>query len=437
MTVIVYYPDVRQYGCQTNMVDKIYHFHIPKTAGTSLNEWLDDCVSFERARPANWHGPLLAWYQQKGIGRARACRSVTMACWDVFDVIHDHKNILPLRPPNSVCVTVLRDPVERVISGFNDFSRLVPSDFAHRRPVTVAFQTDCLAMSFAELYRKWGARPVFRFKFEDLACRLLLTHEVGPRRFLRMEPRERFVRALAVLKKQIDAVGIFERMDETLDHFSRVLGLYPRRALPRLNIGGPMKTEITAEDRRRIETINVGDRMLYDCLAETFNARDVGYSVETFEADRLLEAMRRIDIHRRAGETIYEAKDALIGDGFWGRDSRGKPDCCRWSGPGDDSVLYVHSSPARNVKVSLDVRGWLSPEARSEFRVKVWGRPVEHRFRPGENLADIVEFGAAPRGEILKLEFHAPAKTDDECGHPESDGRRKGFLMNRIVVMAA
>jgi hypothetical protein len=419
------------------MIPKIFHAHIPKTAGTSLNEWLDDCVSFAYAKPASWEGDMQQWLKKNGVRGCRIWRAVAETSWDLFDVLHTHENMLPLRPPNSIVLTVLRDPVARSISLFHDQASLTEGDFIHKRPVAVAFHRDCLVLPFSELFKKWSTFRVFRFRYDDFTCRIFLYHDVSYRDFVRMSGEERFWRALTKIERQVDAFGVAEQMDKTVRHFSQVLGLYPKTTLPRVNVGRSPKTAITAEDRRCFESLTVGDRMLYDRLTAKFDKIQVNYTVEDFERDKLRDAVQRIEVKRTTRQIIYKMSAALIGDGFWGRDSRGKPDCCRWSGPTDDSVLYVPAFRTPLVKITIDVRGWMSPEARSTFRVKVWGEPAKYEFAPRKDIADVVTFRGAPREGILKLEFHAPARTDEECGHPFSDGRRKGLSINRIVIEPA
>ncbi len=418
------------------MIVKIYHLHVPKTAGTSLNEWLDDAVAFEKARPPKWHDPLLDWLKDRGIAPLRACSPVSRMCWSFFDVIHDHKNILSTRPSNAVTLTILRDPIDRAISFFLDKASLNESDFAHESRSAFALQKDGLVMPFSEFHRKWSRHPAFGLRYTDRMCRSFLAYNLTYRQFARMTPEERFMRARENIERHVDAVGITEQMDKSVHYFSQVLGLYPRNTMPNFNVGRRERTAITDEDRLFLSSITVGDRMLYEYFQETFDRLRVDYSVEAFEKTRLREAIQRVDVKRFPGKIIYEMRAALIGTGFWGRDSRGKPDCCRWTGPQDDAVIYVPSFEKPTVSVAVDVRGWLSPDARRAFRVKVWGEPVEHRFEPGENLADVVRFQGRPLDGILKLEFHALARTDDEAGNPNSDGRRKGMLINCIVVSA-
>ena len=252
-----------------------------------------------------------------------------------------------------------------------------------------------------------------------------------------MAPEERFARAADAIEKEIDALGITEEMDKTIHYFAQTLGLYPRTILPRLNVRSGQKSAFTDDDRRFLELVTVGDRMLYEHFKRKFDRVRVDYTVEAFEKAQLKEAMGRVEVKRVPGRIVYDMHAALIGDGFWGRDSRGTLDCCRWTGPGDDSALYIPSLDKPTVSVAIEVRGWLSSDARSGFRVAIWGEPVNHRFERGENLADVVRFLGRPRNGVLKLEFHVPAQTDEEVGNPNSDGRRKGMLISCIVVSAS
>lgn len=413
---------------------RVYHLHIRKTGGTSLNEWLDDMVPFERAMPPGWDKSLFLWYRDKGIWKGRCHKSVSRACWDFFDIIHAHENFLENRAEHSSVLSVFRDPIARSISLFYDDASLIASDLVRKRPIAIAFHRDCISRPFEEVRRKWHRRGLFLSRYSDPMCAALVSPEISRLAFFRMSPNERFDRALASIDRNIDAFGLTEQMEKTAHHFSQILGLYPKTTLPKFNIGRPHKTEFTEADRRYLESITLADRMLYEALSRRFEKIDVRYSVDDFERHKLAEAMQRVETRKKDGKIIYDMNAALIGDGFWGRDSRGKPDVCRWTGPGDNSVIYIPAAPAPRVKISVEVRGWLCGEARSSFCVRVWGKPVEHTFSPGENLANIATFFGTPRNGILKLEFHIPAKTDDECGHPNSDGRRKGALINRIVI---
>lgn len=413
---------------------KTYHLHMKKSGGTSLNEWLNDTVAFDHAMPAGWDKTLFRWYRNKGISKGRCHSSVSRAVWNFFDVIHSHENFLPGRCVGSSVIAIFRDPIARSMSLFFDDASLLESDFVHKRPFEVLFHRDCISFPFADIRKKWGASAIFLCQYCDPMCRVFLNHKVSFREFFRLSPSERFERALASIDQNVDAFGLTEQMEKTVHRFSQVLGVYPKSTLPKFNLGRPHKTEFTEEDRRYLASITVADRMLYQALSHRFEKLDVQYSVDDFERHKLAGAMGRVETRKKDGKLIYDMNAALIGDGFWGRDSRGTPEVCRWTGPGDDSVIYLPSPPVARVRISLEVRGWLSAEARSSFSAKVWGAPVEPTFSAGEDLADMVTFLGVPRDGVLKLELHVVAKTDEECGHPNSDSRRKGALINKIII---
>jgi hypothetical protein len=386
----------------------------------------------------------------------------------MYDVIHGHRNLLQARRPDSIVFTVLRDPVARSLSLFFDLASLSEADIAHLQGPTLAYRRDCLEIPFTQLRKKWSHSQLFLGQHADYMCRFFLRNDVTEETFLQMSSKERFRRALASIERDVTAFGLTEQMDKSIHHFSQVLGLFPRQSLPGYNLARSKGFEITADDRRYLESITAGDRMLWEHCTKKFEEIRVDYSVATFESVRLSNAIRAIVVKRRGDSIIYDMNSAFIGEGFWGRERPGEPECCRWSGPSDDSVVYLPCPQDAAVEVALNVAGWVHRGARSSFRVKVWGELAAHAFSAEEGLAHVVRFRAAPRNGVLKLEFHSVAKTDEECSassfsqrkssmlaylgagawvtkHPpdaqdpdgarDLDRRRKGFLLKSIALL--
>ena len=419
------------------MVTKVYHAHIPKTAGTSLNSWLDDGVATERAKPDEFDGELVRWYKARGIPGFRSARTISASCWDLYDVIHGHRNLLQVRPPGSIVLTVLREPVARSISLFFDLAAHDDEKISHLDGATLAYRRDCIEFPFAHVREKWSNSPLFFGQHVDYMCRFFLRNEAPGKLFYDLDPHERFRRARAYVDSEVTAFGLTEQMDKSILHFSRTLARYPVSSLPRYNLGRPKTSEITADDRRYLESVTSADRMLWEHCVRRFEDLRIDYSLETFEAVNLKRALEAVVLTRSDDRFVYDMDAAFVGDGFWGRDSPGGDSCRRWSGPSDDSVLYLPWPHAGEAAVSLNIAGWMHRDARSSLAMKVWGEPVAASVSPGRDLADVVRFRARPRGGALKLEFHCAAKTGEEAESKESDTRRRGFSLHSITLQAA
>jgi len=415
-------------------VGKIFHAEMPGAGDAGLGAWLDDGVPLGAAAPATLLGDLEQWYRARGVGELRSRRPVAMAGWNLFDVVHAERNILALRPPGAFVLTLLRDPVERAISLFRQHASAGEPEAIGRRPLQAAYRRDCANLPFAQVLGKWSRHAVFRWFYEDYVCRFFIGDDLPFRQFLRLPASERAERGLANFDKQVDAFGFIERMDKTVLNFSRLLGLYPRPRWPELDGRQASNAEFSSRERGDIEAMNGGDRILHDRLLARFDAMRVDYAVEDFERKHLANAMGRVDMASVKGRMIYTARAALFGDGFWPREGEGASTGKRWSGPQDDSTLYVPSFAAPAVSVSVHVREWANSAARASFRVAVWGEPTPHVFEPAAGASEIVRFRAAPRDGVLKLQFHAAADREAEREPPAPEERRKGFSFTRIAV---
>ena len=416
------------------MVPKVYHAHIPKTAGTSLNAWLDDSVSADRAKPDGFDGELVRWFKAYGVPGIRSEKTIFASCWDIYDVLHGHNNMSNARTDNSIVVTVMRDPLARSISLYYDLASLSEDKLKHMKGPVLSYRQDCLKMSFNDIRNKWSHSILFQRQYLDYMCRFFMRNDFSFETPFKMSSEERFRSAAAIIERDVTAYGVTEQLGKTVHRFSQVLGLYPRKSLPRYNLGRPKTSEITSDDKLFISTLTVGDRMLWEHYTNKLGDMSVDYSVENFESAKLGEAIKAVRLMEHREGVAYGINAAFIGDGFWGRDSARGAECRRWSGPEDDSVLYLPWTQAAPVDVALHVSGWSSPDARSSFSVRGWSAPLKHSFSSGGEVADIVRFRAIPRNGVLKLQFHSLARTDEEVGNPVSDGRRKAFSLKSIVL---
>lgn len=93
---------------------RLYHHHLPKCGGATLNCWLDTLTFDERSYDAEaWKYLPMTETTSDDMDETSemVVPSLARTLFHWSDVVHSH---LPLRvyaPENTFCVTVLRDPI--------------------------------------------------------------------------------------------------------------------------------------------------------------------------------------------------------------------------------------------------------------------------------------------------------------------------------------
>jgi hypothetical protein len=416
----------------TGKYRRIYHHHLPKCGGATLNRWLDTLTFDERCCDAE------AWNR---LSIAETCSEVanetlevvvpslarTMFHWS--DVVYSH---LPLRvyvPENTFCVTVLRDPVQRLVSQVSHWRRLGDADAVGGPPHERACIEDSRRLPLREFLEKHGQRGGRMF-LDNAMTRTLAGARIGNPIGVRMDPDRLGEVALQSLEKDYDLIGLTEEMDLSRNALCAMVGLPPARGIPTLNASDPDLDLCGVEDV--LSRLTRVDRVIYERARQLFDQRhrqiaesyDTG-SFETHHAGRLLAEARGCYDN---GATRYSVRAPIIGAGFHGRDARGTSACAVWSGPDTRSTLYVPTPPNIPLSLLVWVRGYAGIRQRDQLRVRVDGVPVEHRFECADNYADVVAVDTVPAGDFVRLEIDLDETL--ESGDPASgqyDERKRGF----------
>ena len=209
----------------------IFFIHITKTAGGSLKEAL-------RASPAD---VLFHYNTDEGFRLAFDYEERPEIVYGHF-LFGDHEKMGLI--PRYACF--LREPVARTISHYhhlksNDFSRVGDRVRAYENLSDYLLQE-----------RRW--------EFDNLQCRIL--SGVGDKIAFGDVGFSVYEKARQNLERYFEFVGIFERMDESLDQL--------RQLVPSLNCDLPMVNkgsydkETPAETERLVNSLNHFDRLLYD-----------------------------------------------------------------------------------------------------------------------------------------------------------------------------
>ena len=211
----------------------LFFMHITKTAGGSLKALLEEEL-----------GPDRATFCNQRFLKDTVDRETLMRCEVLFGHflygVHTWFDL----PPRYACF--LRDPVDRVISHYyhlRDVDDRHNGDFVRQFADLDAFVADS---------RHW--------ELDNFLCRVLTGN--GKRQLGFGEVDEQvFQTAMDNLTQHFEFVGLFERMDESLDLLRQHLGL-TRASLPQVNRGRYDRAELTPATLERLRTLNAYDLRL-------------------------------------------------------------------------------------------------------------------------------------------------------------------------------
>lgn len=233
---------------QLSLVDRyrkaaLIFVHIPKAAGTTLNRILE-----QQYKPTRIFAIKVLTFQQD----LQRLKSLPESDRQKIKVLrgHFHHGMHTLLPTDSVYMTVVRDPVDRLISHYYYVSSL-PNHYLHDQIKTQHMSLKDYACSNLTL-------EVDNHQTRMLAGGDEVQDPIGQASTQMLE------RAKQNLREQFAVVGIAERFDETLillkELFDWSLPLYYKRNVTR---GRPKKERISEADRHAIETRNALDMELY------------------------------------------------------------------------------------------------------------------------------------------------------------------------------
>lgn len=420
---------------------KVFHLHIPKTAGTAVNSWLDTTVHHMRARPP---GFMRRWRIGLGEGRfgdprvnpvdqAEAqSRYEQMATQSLrwFDVLHGHVDLTPSLPPGSVSFTILRDPIDRALSQYRDYHRLRPRDYAHKLPEARLVHEAARELPFADFAERMQETAFFRVIFENGMCRTLTRSFLGFDQFNALAPEEIAARAWDYVSARLEPIGLVEDLDRALTAVSERIGAVPPAGpLPHRNDTRSVSTH-DARDREAARRFVPADLLFYEKVAAACPVSR--YDEAAFEVAHAGALGQRLRPYRVGDGWVFDMNMAIFANGLHGRDAAGTADCCVWSGPGPRSVLYMPVPAGAALELFFEVQGWVDEGLRAGLRLRLDGQEVAWRYEARPDLHGAVVALHRTARPWTKVEFLLPeTRTDADCGRDSGDRRRKGLNLRR------
>ncbi len=313
-------------------MQSLYFLHIPKTAGTTLNAVLDQHYSADTILPSDYFGKNALHVTHKEITDAKRTE------FNSYQLIHGHfgGDILANYLPNHLSMTILRDPVARVVSLYNDWR--TKSDYSYEHAIQPARE-------LIEIARKF---PIDEF--------LLCGHELADRQFKDGQARQ-LVSTLALHEPAdaqagcdrldgMDLVGTTEMLEPTIHLLTQMMGWAPIANFASLNrSSGPMKTDqLDSRTREIIHEFTQADQVVYR-HAQKLISRRLSESLSGLisrQPPPLDTPATQIEIH---------ANDPIDGQGWHVRE--GESEQWRWTGPERCSTIRAALQPGIRYRVEI------------------------------------------------------------------------------------
>lgn len=434
-----------------NDYKRIYHFHLKKCGGTTLNAWLDQQATDTRSTPDTY------LRHQRNFVLNEATDQMTFEDFEQslvaearvagigYDVIHSHVSLNRYLAKDCYKITILRNPVDRLLSQVADWRRLTEADYAGVPERIARAMADCRTMPLREFLETHGS-STFPFLFDNYLTRALASVRTGLAAYRTNDFDALLDAASIALRSDFDSVGIMERQMDACRVVASDLGLCPPREMEILNKTGSraaLADEI-ADASEILQSLTRMDQKVY-ALAETMFARSWrNFVAVTGRAGRsgkmagevASQAVARLHPTMEAGMAVFSVRNPIVGAGFHARDAARLPNCRVWTGPGLVSILYMPTPAGVQLVLRIWINGYADEALRDGMKVVVNGRAVDHRFATAEGYRDVVEAELDSSHGFASIELQLDAtvagdRRDGIMNGAGTDIRRRGVSFDR------
>jgi hypothetical protein len=424
-----------------NRFSKVYHYHLRRCGGGSLNEWLMRQVDDSRVLDKMSEDAMLKSFVPDGGEMSAAVEAGPFAAW--LRALSQCGTVLCTQVPmrelmheeGVFCATVLRQPLDRLASQVADMRAVKPHDYGILPAHTRVIVEDAKNLNLREFLEKHAHSGYGQRCLDNYLVRAVAAARLGYAAFAVDDAASVLDVAMESLERDFHVVGLRERLQETQTAIAFRLGLAPDSSRPWLNVtrsGTTLQAELQAAAELLAPLVR-HDLALYQRAAQLFSERHEAEAAEyhsrVFE-DRFAEqAVQKLKPTLLGADLAFSVRMPLIGGGFHGRDAGGTDQCRVWSGPQTRTVLYMPVPAGQKLTVKLWIHGYASIRQRDLLKVMIDGETVEHRFEISElgHLEVIAADVETTRSFLcVAVELHQTL-TSDESGESGFDSRQRGF----------
>jgi hypothetical protein len=414
--------------------DQVYFLHIPKTAGTTFKTILEGNFAPDRFFPYHLIHELLRFHPDE-LARFQ------LLAGHFFYSVH---LLLPRKP---IYLTVLRNPVERVISHYF-YIRRSPEHFRYQK---IASQSLLEFVTDPET-RRLATNLQTRYLASDLDPRpIVATLTAAELAQLKLEwvmetsmtPKASDPDLLELAKKRLDEfafIGLTERFQESASLLSYVFGWRPVTAIPPMNANRhrPSRKEIPDDTLEAISECNQLDVELYSYAETLFDSYlsqmysallDEHYTRRTILRNKPVRSVE-IDFGKRVPGLGWHVPEniAEFNINF------------RWSGPGPLSTVDVMLSSQSDMVVEFRIVYAIAPDVLDSLLLTVNGVRIT-LSRKIDELSTTIFQGLIPRAVIAgndgfcKLVFQINRTVHVQGNDPHGlDSRHLGLAFSWLRI---
>ncbi|HUK58433.1 MAG TPA: hypothetical protein VLV50_04320 [Stellaceae bacterium] len=420
-------PSIRQSGL--NACTKLYHLHIPKTAGTSVNHFIAMPFAAFEVNPD--HFLRRSWeqfcdvclQQDTDAGKAEDEQRLSERAFQIYDCVAGHYHFLQYLPAGTRVFSLLRDPISRLSSHVRDWNRIARVSDPGRLHTSLY---ECLRdnrMDVDYALRRSESDVDLCYQFRNHQAKCLLSSCYAADVLNGFDDARLHREACDVMDERLDLVGVATLPLSTVRRVCEMMGWPKPAQLSRLNRGDATGAPWGPGEEERLVRFNEVDRRLFQRVRKAWS----GWVDAVVEPDEeRANALRWLLGKEGDGQTEGEftANDRVLGCGWHGRDAGGTIGCQIWSGPSPESFFYAILPGGKSgwLSVVLVPNDRLAPEM---LRVSVDGDAAGPGRKASDGNAYVysVRFSAGPE-RVARVEIQCGAMVSDE-----DDARPRGAAL--------